>query len=607
MTSTTDVSRFTKFGTYWSHFREPWNVYLRLYREQKWLVFGCFMGSLLRSILVIPVSLLAREAIDHGFLPGHGAQLASISVRMVLVYLVIAAVSIAVQRGSTRANVLAVGGLRRTLSRMLHELPRAFVTSQDPSEIQSVIVSDTARVGDFSGAVINGLVPSLITMLALTAYLLFLSPILGLLLVIAAPVTALINKMLRQRVELRSREYRHKFWQFHATTNRAVRLWDLTSSSNAVEEERDLAYEGIDALATATKSVDSITNVYRQSQDFVVSIAGVSVLLVGGLQVQKGAMSIGTFLSFFVVMSLAQSAVRTFLSSLPGVIMGREALVSLHAWIDATHPTVYAGIVNPGPATEIEFEDVCFGYGTEQTLNNVNIRIERGSVVAILGSNGAGKTTMINLLMGWYRPNSGTISVGGKQFDDLSMLAWRDMVGLVHQDPAFLNGTVRENIRYGRPHTTDDEIWEAARVSDSLDMIEALPNGLATELGENGVLLSGGQRQRIALTRAIVRHPAVLILDEPTNHLDRSAVRFLVQNLRELPQRPTVIVITHDQQVLKMAQRAYQLDGGVLRGVDQSTLAAVPDAGFSERRGIAVVTPIDRYVGRTLRTSTPLA
>ena len=539
-------------------------MYLRLYSGHTRLVAWCLLGSLARSLLVVPVSLLARDAIDHGFVPGHRGELVAIVLQMIAVYVVAAGVGILVQRTSTRANVMAIGDLRRELSRRLHDLPRSFITAQDPARIQSIIVSDTGRVAEFSSSLINGLIPSLITMSALTVYLLTLSPILGLIIVTTAPVTAFVNRKLRTRVEARSRDYRRRNWEFYGLTDRAVRVWDLTSSSNAVTEEVELADRGIASVADATMARDSTANIYRQMQDFIVSIAGVLVLLVGGLQVQRGSMTLGTFLSFFVVMSLAQSAIRTLLGSLPGVLMGREALVELHGWIDTEHDPVYVGKLSAVPDCRITFDNVSFAYGEKTLLNRVNLTIESGSVVAILGANGAGKTTMMNLLLGWYRPVSGRLLAGDTPFEELSMHAWRDVIGLVHQDPMFLNASVRENICYGRPETTDQEIWEAARISASQDMIRSLPAGLDTPIGEDGVLLSGGQRQRIALTRALVRRPRVLVLDEPTNHLDRSAVQSLLTEITALPQGPTVIVITHDEEVVGIASGAYLLEGGRL-------------------------------------------
>ena len=309
-------------------------------------------------------------------------------------------------------------------------------------------------------------------------------------------------------------------------------------------------------------------------QALTVSMTGVIVLFVGGLQVQEGEITIGTFLSFFVVMAMAQGAIQSLLGALPGMLIGREALLSLQEWYDAAQAPPYLGTLSPPLRGEIAFEGVSFAYDDRIILDNVTLDLSAGGTVAILGPNGAGKTTMMNLLMGWYRPTRGRLLADGVPFDQLSMRSWRSHIALVHQDPAFINGTVRDNIAYGCPDSTDEEIWESARLAAADDMIRSLPLGLNTPIGEGGVRLSGGQRQRIALTRALVRQPQVLVLDEPTNHLDRPAVQRLLLQLRSLPQRPTIIVITHDRDVLGIADRTFRIDRGRLVEQTASAVAA---------------------------------
>ncbi len=543
---------------------DSWRTYRRFYAGQTWRIGFCFTGSVLRSLLVVPISMLAQRGIDRGFVRGNRSTLITITLLMVGFYIISAGLGVIVQKTSTRANLRAIGDLRASLARRLHELPRSFVTAQGSSEIQAVIVADTARVGDFSSALINGLVPGTITMVALMTYLVALSPILGLIVVFTVPLAVFVNKRLRSQLEERSRDYRHAYWSFHGTISRSVKLWDLTSSYNAGAEEVARADAAIAGLGTAIRRVDAVSVVYRQLQDFAVSIAGVVVLLVGGLQVQSGSMSLGAFLSFFVVMSLAQASTRLLLNALPQVLMGREALISVHQWVDALHDQTYSGTAPPLLHGSVSFDHVSFSYGSRVVLNDVSVTIEAGSVIAILGVNGAGKTSMINLLLGWYRPTAGRLLAERLTFDDMSMTAWRDMIGLVHQDPAFLNASVLDNLRYGRPLTTLDEIWAAAEMSGSDQMLRSLPLGLDTHIGEGGVLLSGGQRQRIALTRALVRVPQILILDEPTNHLDQEAITVLLNRVTRLPQRPTVILITHDEGVARVVQRSYTLSNGCL-------------------------------------------
>ena len=544
--------------------RSLWSLYSQYYRGHSRLVAFCLGGSLVRSLLSVPIALLVREAIDGGFTNGTPRSLVMIAAAMVGVYLFSATLSIAIQRSSARVNSEATVRLRTELVRRLHELPRSFITSQEAAEMQSIIVSDTNRVSDISGSMINSVIPSAITGVALIGYLLFLSPWLGAVVLIAGPVSALLNHLTRESVDARAREFRLAMQRFNGSIHRAVRIWDLTSAQNAVDEEVDRCESRIDDVSTTQQRLQRTQNVYAQTQSLTVSMAGVVVLVLGGIQVQNRSITIGTFLSFFVVMAMAQGAVQSLLGSLPTMLIGREALLSLQEWYDAATEPPYQGTHLPPQGGNITFDNVSFAYGEQAVLDGVNLEIPAGRTVALLGPNGAGKTTLMHLLMGWYRPAHGRLLVDGVPFDQLSMRAWRSQIALVHQDPTFLSGTVRENIVYGRPETTDAELWDAARLAAADDMIRGLPLGLETQIGEGGVRLSGGQRQRMALTRALVRQPLVLILDEPTNHLDRPAVQRLLEQLGRLPQQPTIIVITHDRDVLGIADQTFRIDGGRL-------------------------------------------
>ncbi len=544
--------------------RSLWSLYARFFQGNRRLIAFCLGGTLVRSLLSVPTALLVRQAIDGSFTTGTASSLILIAAALVGVYLLSAALSIAIQRSSAKVNAEATVRLRKELVDRLHELPRSFITSQEAAEMQSIIVSDTNRISDISASMINSVIPSAITGIALMSYLVFLSPWLGAVVVVAGPVTALINHLTRSSVDARAREFRLAMQRFNGAIHRAVRIWDLTSAQDAVDEEAERCASRIDDVSTSQQRLQRTQNLYAQTQSLTVSLAGVVVIVLGGLQVQQGTITIGTFLSFFVVMAMAQGAVQSLLGSIPTMLIGREALLSLQAWYDTAAAPPYQGTLEPNEGGSITFENVSFAYGTQPVLDRVDLEIRAGRTVALLGPNGAGKTTLMHLLMGWYRPTQGRLLIDDVPFDQLSMRAWRSQVALVHQDPTFLSGTVRENIVYGRPGTTDSELWDAARLAAADDMIRNLPLGLETQIGEGGVRLSGGQRQRLALARALVRKPGVLILDEPTNHLDRPAVQRLLEQLRQLPRQPTIIVITHDRDVLGIADQTFRIESGSL-------------------------------------------
>src|SRR6185295_16271490 len=183
--------------------------------------------------------------------------------------------------------------------------------------------------------------------------------------------------------------------------------------------------------------------------------------------------------------------------------------------------------------------------------------------LAIVGPNGAGKSTLAWLILGAYRPREGVILADGVPYDEIDMVKFRRSIGTVTQHPEFLNGSIAENIGYGTDNCDFEQIKHAAHLALIDDFIESLPNGYDTQVGEGGVLLAGGEAQRLAIARALIRKPRLLILDEPTNHLDRNAIRRLMQQLQTLENRPAILTISHDREVVDFADEVYALRDGV--------------------------------------------
>lgn len=230
-----------------------------------------------------------------------------------------------------------------------------------------------------------------------------------------------------------------------------------------------------------------------------------------------------------------------------------------------------------GLRRSIDFHDVTFRYERDEpaALEHVSLAIPAGRVTALVGPSGAGKSTLIKLIFRFYDPGDGVITVDGQPLRELDLVSWRDRLALVSQEVQLFNATIRENIAYGRPGATDQEIEEAARRADAHDFIARLPEGYETEVGDNGVRLSGGQQQRITFARAVIRDPEVLILDEATNALDSRSERIIQDALDLLSHDRTVIVIAHRFSTIERADHIVVLDEGrVSEGGDRATLLA---------------------------------
>ncbi|TAE00150.1 MAG: ATP-binding cassette domain-containing protein, partial [Bacteroidetes bacterium] len=220
----------------------------------------------------------------------------------------------------------------------------------------------------------------------------------------------------------------------------------------------------------------------------------------------------------------------------------------------------------------IEFKDIRFSYPSRteiEVLKEVSFHIQKGEKVALVGQSGAGKSTMIQLLMRFYQVSGGNISLDGKNIQDYDLQSFRSHVGIVPQEVILFGGTIGENIAYGKPSATESEIIEAATQANAWNFIQQFPEGLKTIVGERGIKLSGGQRQRIAIARAILKNPSILILDEATSSLDAESEHLVQEALEKLMKNRTTIIIAHRLATIREANRIYVLDQGKI--IEQGT------------------------------------
>ena len=294
----------------------------------------------------------------------------------------------------------------------------------------------------------------------------------------------------------------------------------------------------------------------------------VGVLWIGARDVRNDIMSAGTLIQFViysVMVAGAVAALSEIWSELQRAAGATERLVELLTAKDAVLDPDAPDVLTRPVKGEIAFENVQFAYPARpeiQALDGVSLSIAPGETVAFVGPSGAGKTTIIQLLLRFYDPQSGAIRLDGKDISALAREDFRQEIALVPQDPVIFATSARENIRFGRPDATDAEVEAAARAAAAHDFISALPEGYDAQVGERGVMLSGGQKQRIAIARAILRDAPILLLDEATSALDAESERAVQQAVDDLSQGRTTLIVAHRLATVKKADRIIVLDQG---------------------------------------------
>ncbi len=331
---------------------------------------------------------------------------------------------------------------------------------------------------------------------------------------------------------------------------------------------------GATALRAFDRSMDAarIRSLYQPLMGFL-PVLGLGVVLVyGGILAIDGSMSLGEFVAFYLFLTMLMAPFRS-LGMLVGqaqrAIAGGTRIFEL---LDAVPEILEADEPLPMPVGRghVRFEDVGFAYTPESpsVLTAIDLDVPAGRTIALIGPTGSGKTTLTQLIPRFYEATSGRVLIDGADVRDLRLDELRHAVGMVSQDPFLFSTSVRENIAYGRPEASDDEVRAAARMAQAEGFIDALPEGMDTVVGERGLTLSGGQRQRLAIARAIITDPRILILDEATASVDASTEREIQTALATVMEGRTTLVIAHRLSTLSLADELVVLEGGriVARG-----------------------------------------
>jgi ABC-type multidrug transport system fused ATPase/permease subunit len=314
----------------------------------------------------------------------------------------------------------------------------------------------------------------------------------------------------------------------------------------------------------------------------------VLILWYGSTLLSKGEISIGDLTSFVIYTSFIGASVAglgEMYSQIQKSAGASERVREILGEVSEGHPHATKE-KDPTPLFgRIEFENVRFSYPTRQeleVLKGISFAVEQGEKVALVGHSGAGKSTIIQLLLQFYSPNKGQILIDGNDTATISLSTIRGNIGIVPQEVLLFGGTIAENIRYGKPEATHQEILLAAEKAYAKEFIDKFPEGLETLVGERGVKLSGGQKQRIAIARAILKDPSILVLDEATSSLDAESEHFVQLALDELMKNRTTIIIAHRLSTIRKADKILVIDNGqIVEEGGHDSLASIDEGIYS--------------------------
>lgn len=542
--------------------RGAWRYYLSLYSPDRGRILVATLAAIGQSAALLPVPLLIGYLLDKAIVGDNLRAVLLAGVAVLVAHLIYSGLVLLTRHLLLVADRNAMKKLRGDLVDHLFEISRQHYTGLDHSRTQTTIIQDTDRVAVMSSALMDQLIPALIAALALIVVMTVIYAWLSLVTLVFVPLLYWLLHILARKMQRESKNFRRTFENYSRSVSRLLRDMTLIEHAGAEDYERDRQQSRIDELGKAAWAYQYFVTNHSVLNNLLAGVSGALVLVVGGSGIVGGRITPGQLLALYAGFSLLRNQWLAVSRAVPQIITGRESLFALWKTLSEEYPAPYQGTRQLRLAGHVQLEGVSFRYTDELVLHSVDLNIERGSRVALIGESGAGKSTILNLILGFYKPERGRVLVDGFELAELDLSYLRRQIGIVPQDPIIVPGTIAENIAYGVSENSEAEIERAARLSGIHDFITSLPRRYESYVGEDGMLLSGGQRQRIALARALLRRPRLLILDEPTNHLDAAALDRLIDSLQELETSTSMLIITHNLDILRTVQAVYILKGG---------------------------------------------
>jgi ATP-binding cassette, subfamily B, bacterial len=539
--------------------------YLRPYRGR---VALALLSLLVAAGTVLAFGACLRALIDRGFAQGRPDVL-----NYALASLIVVAVVLAIASGARFYLVSwlgerVVGDLRRDLFSHVVRLGPAWFEVKRSGDVMSRISADAQLIEQVIGSSASVALRNMLMCIGGVAMLVITNPKLALFVLAVVPFVVAPIILFGRKVRALSREAQARMADMVSEGGETL---DAVRTVQAFAQEDRAARrfgEATERTFAAARQRIARRAVMTTLVIFIVFAAVGFLLWMGGHDVISGRISAGdlsAFVFYAVLVASSGGAISETIGDLQRAAGAAERLAELGA-----EPPAIVEAVNPQTLPKpvqgnVRFEEVSFRYPTRPdslALDRFDLAVAAGETVAIVGPSGAGKTTVFNLLLRFYDPESGTIRIDGVDIRDLAFADLRGALAIVPQEPVLFTASVADNIRYGRPDAADAEVRAAAEAASALSFIEALPQGFATDLGARGVRLSGGQRQRIAIARALLCDPAILLLDEATSALDAESELAVQQALDRLMHKRTTLVIAHRLATVQKADRIVVIDHG---------------------------------------------
>ncbi|MBQ3202563.1 MAG: ABC transporter ATP-binding protein [Clostridia bacterium] len=554
--------------------------FVSYYKPHKWMFAMDMIASMSIALLGMVYPVITRNMLND-YIPNEKYQTIIIAGVVVLgLYALRMGLNYFVQYYGHVIGVRMQSRMRQDLFAHLQKLPFAYYDNNETGRIMTRLTSDLFEVCELAHHGPESLLTCSVMMIISFVYLSSINWILALIVFGCVPILVVTSFFLRRSMKEAFAERRKSNATINAAVESSITGIRVTKAYTNADLEQEKFEEGDETFVSSSRRAYKAMARFHSTTTFISDVFNVIILIAGGLFLYAEKISYGDYAAFIVSVNLFIGPVNTlihFMEQFQNGASGFRRFVELMEEApeaenpDAKELTDVKGV--------IEFENVNYAYvEKKEVLHNINLRLEKGKKLALVGPSGGGKTTLCHLLPNFYRLGSedGTIRIDGTDIRELTLESVRRSIGIVQQDVFLFGGTIRDNIMYGRPDATEEEMITAAKRANIHDYVMTLEKGYDTEIGERGVKLSGGQKQRMSIARVFLKDPAILILDEATSALDNTTEVLIQQALDELCKGRTTLVVAHRLSTIRGADEiAVVLDGRITeRGTHEELMAA---------------------------------
>ena len=454
--------------------------------------------------------------------------------------------------------------MRSDMFNKLETLPYSFYDEHETGKIMSRMTNDLMDISELAHHGPENLLISGIMIIGSFVYLCTISVPLTLIIFACVPIMAAVSLFCRKRMREAFTESRKSIAVINAALESSISGIRVTKAFTNADKEAEKFEKGNAQFVEARRKAYRAMAQFFSSTSFITDVFNVVVMLAGGLFMYAGKITFGDYSAFIVSVNQFIGPVTTlinFMEQYQNGVTGFERFLEIMDEQPEKESPNARDLQNV--QGEITLDHVSFSYdSSKEVLKDVSLNVKKGETLALVGPSGGGKTTICHLIPAFYKATGGRILIDGTDINDVTFKSLRRSIGIVQQDVFLFNGSIKENILYGRLDATDGEVIEAARRANIHDYVMTLPDGYDTQIGERGVKLSGGQKQRLSIARVFLKNPAILILDEATSALDNTTEILIQQALDELCKGRTTLVVAHRLSTIKNADEICVIANG---------------------------------------------